>query len=207
MRLQIPRPPLVFCLVVMVCTLGNSTYGGERDEENGSSHHQQFKETEFGTGLKTGSTIIEYRETCVWVQIFLISDEFFTHLKKEHTSTGTQFTNGGVSVNSFPERVIMNVEATVYKCTPKPNQIIAPDYAASLMKGASFDVTWGRGPDTRPAALVFTSERHRPGLRWDYFVGITTTDVPLSDDLLVRICLRQGISRTLVRAGLISPPK
>jgi hypothetical protein len=167
--------------------------------------HRQVKQTEFGTGIKTGSTIIQYHDTCVWVQVFFISDEFFKELQVKELPTGPEFNKNDLPVDDFPDPLIVDVEATVYRCTPKPNEIIPPDYAAGLMTGASFWASWRMGTETRSAPLLFTKERHRPGLRWDYFVGVPAKNVALTGHLLLDVSLRQGISRTSLSVGLVSP--
>lgn len=189
----------MFIVCVLVCSFGHA---GETRIK-----HRQIKQTEFGTGVKTGTTIIQYRETCVWVQVFLISGEFFKEFKEKDILAGPQFSKGGVPVGTFPDRIILDVEATVYKCRPKPNEIIAPDYAAGLMTDASFEASWKEGAETRSIPLLFSEERHRPGLRWDYFLGIPAKGIPLTENLLIDVSLRKGISRTSLSAGLVSLPQ
>src|SRR5690348_14430959 len=124
-----------------------------------STKHRQFKETDYGSGIKTGSSIIKYHETCVWVQVFFISGDFFKELKEQDTPAGgVQFFRGGATVENFPEYITVDVEATVYKCSAKTNEILPPDYASGLMSGASFELNWGTGAATLPAHLLSKTE-------------------------------------------------
>jgi len=185
------------CLVGLVCL--HLSYG------DAASTRSALKETEYGIGIKTGSSIIQYHDTCVWVQVFFASGDFFRKLRQRNTPDGPQFIKDGTPISKFPDSMTIDVEATVYKCSAKGIEILPPDYASGLLNGASFDVRWMNETETRPARVLSTNERHKPGLRWDYFIDISTQDIPLVDDVLIEISLRGGISRTSLHAGLISP--
>jgi len=163
---------------------------------------KNMKETDFGTGVKTGSSIITYHDTCIWVQVFFIADQFFKGLRERETPSGPEFSKDKKLIRSFPDRIVVDVEATVYRCTPRPDEIIPPDYAYGLMTGASFKASWKEGAETQAAPVLFIEERHRPGLRWDYFFQLPARDVPLTDRLLVDISFRHGISQTRLEANL-----
>src|SRR5205807_10170915 len=160
------------------------------------------KQTEFGTGIKTGSTLIQYHDTCIWVQVFFISDQFFKELQVKELATGPEFSRNATPVHNFPDPLIADVEATVFRCTPKPDEIVPPDYAHGLMTEASFEASWKTGKETHSVPLLVTKERHRPGPRWDYFVGVPAKSVALTDDLLLNVSLRQGVGRASLSAGL-----
>ncbi len=161
-----------------------------------------MKQTDFGTGVKTAVSLIEYHDTCVWVQVFFIADQFFKGIHETETSSGPEFSKDKTLIRTFPDHLVVDVEATVSRCTPHPNEIIPPDYASGLMTGASFEAGWKEGAQTRPAPLLFMEERHRPGLRWDYFFQLPSRGVPLSDSLAIDVSLRHGISRTQLEASL-----
>jgi len=164
--------------------------------------HSVVKETEFGTGIKTASAIVQYHNTCVWVQIFFISGQFFKGLRVSEGPAGPQFSTNKTLVESFPERLIVDFEATVQKCNPRINEIIPPDYATSLMTGATFEVSWRGGQETRTVRPLSSEERHRPGLRWDYFLELPSKNVPLTNDLVIETCLRGCLKRASITAGL-----
>jgi len=164
--------------------------------------HWVVKETEFGTGIKTASAIVQYHGTCVWVQIFFISGQFFKGLRVSETPIGPQFSKNKTLMESFPDRLIVDFEATVQKCNPRINEIIPPNYATDLMTGATFEVSWKGREETRAVRPLSSEERHRPGLRWDYFLEFSSKEVPLTDDLVIETCLRSCLKRASVTAGL-----
>jgi len=170
------------------------------------AHSWLAKETKFGTGVKTGSSVLQYHDTCVWVQVFFISEKFFQGLQKKETPTGTEFSKGGTQLQDFPARLIVDFEATVQKCNPTPDEILPPDYATGLMTGATFEVSWKTGTQKRSVLLQSTEEQHRPGLRWDYFLAIPAKGVPLTDELVIDVSLRHGISRASLSASLDPRP-
>ncbi len=186
---------LLICLVMSVAD----------QTTEAKTHRWLVKETEFGTGIKTASSIVQYHDTCVWVQVFFISDQFFKGLQEKETPIGPEFSKNKTLIRTFPDRLMVDFEATVQRCDPRPNEIVPPDYASGLMTGATFEVSWKRGAERRTVPLQFREERHRPGLRWDYFFEVPAKDVPLTDDLLIDVSLRHGTSRTSLSAGLRFP--
>jgi hypothetical protein len=73
------------------------------------------------------------------------------------------------------------------------------------MAGASFEVAWTSGDETRSVVLLATEERHQSrSLIWSYFLTVPANDVPLTDSLVIDISLRHGISQTRLTADLKS---
>lgn len=164
---------------------------------------QAQKQTEYGVGVKTGSGIIRYHATCVWFGTFFVSSKFFDGLRRTETPSGPEFAKDGTRYTTFPDRLIVDVEATVFRCPARRDNVMPPDYGAGLMAGASFDVRWKRGAETRPASLLSTKEEHRsPGLRWDYLLEVTAKGVPLNDALIIDMSMRQGLSHAVLSAVL-----
>ncbi len=169
--------------------------------------HVELKQTEFGTGVKTGFGLVQYHDTCVTFQVFFISGNFFDGLRQYKTPTGTEFRkkNESATYRNFPAQLVVDVEALPYKCNTKATEIIPPDYAAGLMAGASFEVVWKRGDKTRPVVLLATQERHHShSLGWSYFLTVPSNGVPLTDSLVIDVSLRHGISQTHLTADLKS---
>ncbi|MBI3474131.1 MAG: hypothetical protein HY010_00225 [Acidobacteria bacterium] len=161
------------------------------------------KQTEFGTGVRAGFGVIQYHNTCIHVQAFFISGDFFDGLQVEKTPQGAEFKKRKVTYRNFPDQLVVDVEAFAWKCTERADQITPPDYAAGLMEKASFDLSWKRGDEIRPATLLSAKERHpSPGLRWYYFLTVPSKDVPLTDNLVIDVSLREGIARTQLTTNL-----
>jgi len=166
-----------------------------------------IKQTEFGAGVKTGFGLVQYHDTCVMFQVFFISGDFFNGLRQHKTPDGTEFRKKkeNTTYRSFPGQLVVDVEASPYKCKANATEIIPPDYAAGLMAGASFAVAWKRGDETRPVILLATVERHHSlSLGWSYFLTIPSDDVPLTDSLIIDVSLRHGISETRLIGDLKS---
>ena len=169
------------------------------------ARHAELKQTEFGTGVKTGFGLVQYHDTCVTFQVFFISGNFFNGLREYETPEGTEFRNEKTTYRNFPDQLVVDVEGFAVKCTPRAGEITPPDYAAGLMEGASFEVSWKRGDEIRPVVLLSTQERHQsPGIRWYYFLTIPSNNVPLTDSLVIDVSLRHGMSHTKLTANLKS---
>ncbi len=110
-----------------------------------------MKQTDFGTGVKTAVSLIEYHDTCVWVQVFFIADQFFKGIHETETSSGPEFSKDKTLIRTFPDHLVVDVEATVSRCTPHPNEIIPPDYASGLIRGR----LEGRSADAARATVVY----------------------------------------------------
>jgi hypothetical protein len=161
------------------------------------------KQTEFGTGVKAGFGLIQYHQTCVHFQVFFISGDFFSGLQVDQKSEGVEFRKRNVTYRNFPDELVVDVEGFAWKCGGRADQITPPDYAAGLMEGASFELSWKRGDETRPATLLSTQERHPDSrLRWNYFLTVPSKDIPLTDDLVIDVSLRQDIAGTKLTTSL-----
>ena|SRR6266480_501784 len=158
------------CIVVMyaIVALSASQPASVRIAES------ERKRTEFGMGIEAGHGLHKYNDTCIMFRVFFISGDFFVGLHKIETPSGTEFQKDRARLDTFPDPLIIDVEATVFRCVLEPNRLVPPDYAASLMSGAVCEVSWKiQESKIRPIALLSTQERHKsPGLRWDYFLHL-----------------------------------
>lgn len=162
------------------------------------------KKTEFGTGVRTGATLLTFHTTCVALQVYYISDKFFDGLTVVKTANGTEFRKGGTLLRTFPQRLVVDVHAVVLKCPVRPDQIEMPGYGEGFMSKTSVQLSWkGVSGEPRPVSPLTTRERHpRPSLEWDYFLEVPSEDVPLTDTLLLDISFRQGTAHAHLSASL-----
>jgi hypothetical protein len=169
-----------------------------------NEYKNKKKTTEFGRGIETGSGIAKYNDICIWFRLFFISDEFLSD--KNIRATEKSDFHKHLGLGTFPDYIVIDVEATVYKCPMMPsNQSLPPNFAASLMSDATFEVRWKTGDTLKEIDLSSLQERHKsPGLRWDYFLTVQTKDVPLNDEIVVDVILRSGLLRTRI-TGRLTP--
>ncbi len=161
------------------------------------------KHTEFGTGARVGSSLVRYNNSCIYFNVYFVSGEFFSGLHKVETPGAPRFEKGKSIYYKFPDTLMVDVEAIIFRCEDTPEQPLPPDYGAGLMAGASWKVSWKTRGDIRPVSLVSTTERHRvPSLRWEYFLEVRAKDVPLTDGLVIDVSLRHGISHARLLASL-----
>jgi hypothetical protein len=161
------------------------------------------KRTEFGVGVQTGFSLAEYHDTCIVFQVFFISGQFFSGLRRFETSSGLVFKKGPETYRTFPDRLIVDVQATAYRCSGVRGRIPPPDLGGGLLGALSFQLKWRAGSEMQIASLVSTQTRHRPpGIRWDYFLELSAKDIPLSDSLLIDVVARDHIHLTRLTADL-----
>lgn len=110
--------------------------------------------------IEAGFGFVRYHHTCVTFRVFFISGNFFNGLRQYKTPHGTEFRKKKESTTyrNFPDQLTVDVEAIPQHCTPEMPPL---DYAAGLMAGASLEVAWKRGDETRPVVLLSTQERHQ----------------------------------------------
>jgi len=169
------------------------------------SNRSLQKQTELGIGLRVGGSLQHYRNMCVLFKIYFISDKFFDGLRKKETRNGLEFSRGDTTYQNFPDHLIVDVEATVYKCSINSGEIEHPSYGEGLMSDPSFVANWnGRSSDDlRPAPLLSTVQKHQsPSLRWNYFLELSPKNIRLTDTLGIEISLRLGTARFQLSANL-----
>jgi len=103
---------------------------------------------------------------------------------------------------NFPDRLLVDVQAFVFRCGDPLHIPMPLNIGEGLMSGASFDVSWKDGDEMRPVALIFTQERHKsPGLFWDYFLELPAKDIPLSEGMVIDMAMHYGVVRAHLSAG------
>jgi hypothetical protein len=157
-----------------------------------------LKKTEFGPAIKVGFGLAQYHDTCLMFRIYFVSGEFFAGLRRSEKGDQPQFRKGNRTHTTFPERTIVNVEATAYGCSDTASRS-----GQGLLAAPVFVVSRKVGGELRPVTIISTQMRHKlPGPRWDYFLEIPTKDVPLSDELMVDVFLRGRTEHARLSAQL-----
>ena len=163
------------------------------------------KKTEFGTGVAAGAGLHQFHTTCISYEVFFVSDQFFKGMHEKRNSSGAEFTKGKTRYESFPERLVVDVQATIYKCPMKPDQLPVPGFGESLMSDPSFELSWrDKSKNLTPVKFLFAQQQHRTlSIRWDFFLELTAKDVPLDDTLLIDVSLRRGTTHYQLAASLL----
>jgi hypothetical protein len=152
------------------------------------------KRTGYGTGVRTGFKIVKYHDTCIMFQTYFISGDFFLGLKEFDTPTGKQFKKKKESYRTFPEIIIVDVEADALPCDNEPH--LPPfDIALGLLGSLSFRANWTSNVSNADLGAVAPIKVEYPGHgnRWDYFLEIRAKDIPLTAALVVDMKSRNHI--------------
>ena len=184
-------------LIGAVCLLSTAASAGE----------PQLKKTPWGTGAEVGFGFVKYHKTCVWFRVIFISSNFFEDLRDHKTPNGIEFRKKKTKTTytSFPDQLVVDVEAVPRKCATETTEMTPPDYAAGLMESPSFEVAWKAGEETRRVELLAREEHHHPlGLGWSYLLTVPSSSIPLTDSLAIDVSLRHGICQTHLTANLDS---
>jgi len=174
----------------------------------------RLKRTPFGIGTEAGHGALKYHDTCVSFSAILISGDYFKDLYINKTPTTVEFRrkNEKQSYVNFPESLLVDVWASPNDCKGLPPDYAKtlpdydsriPDGAVGLMSGASFQVAWKRGDETRLLGLLAT-QQHYDNLRgiWSYLLTVPSKNVPLTDSLIIDISLQNGVCQTQLTANL-----
>jgi len=180
-------------LIGAMCLLSASARAGDT----------QLKKTPFGTGAEVGFGPVKYHNTCIAFRVVFISGDFFKELQQHKAHNGIEFRKKKektLYVN-FPDQLLVDLEASPFKCT---GEMTPPDYASGLLAEPAFELSWKRGDETRPAALLATQEHHYPvfGLGWSYVLTVPSASVPLTDSLVIDVSLRKGLCQAHLTANL-----
>lgn len=172
--------------------------------------HWLKKKTEFGMGVEAGHALFQFQDSCVWFQIFFISDNFFDGLSRSETSDGPKFQKGSHSYGEFPgKNLLIDIQGTVNPCpkgpVTRPDEISidSPNYGLSLMSTPSFQMAWRNASHVYPAHIVSVRERHKyPSSRWNYYVQIDSDGVSLTDMLTIEVIMKNGAAHAFLTAAL-----
>jgi len=169
-----------------------------------SETKKKEKRTTYGTGIQTGFKIVAYHDNCIILQTFFISDDFFHGLKQVDTLTGKQFAKGKQIYRTFPDSIIVDVQADAIPCDISAQRLPPPDIASGLLGTLSFAANWGNNtPNLQPSVLVPVKVEHlNHGIRWDYFLEIPAKDIPLTTVLVIRLTAREHIELGTFSANL-----
>jgi hypothetical protein len=162
------------------------------------------KRTSFGTGVETGFNLVRYHDTCIFLRTFFISGDFFVGLNPIDTPTGKQFKKKKQIYQTFPDSIIVDVEATAIPCDISSQHLPPPDMAAGLLGTLSFAANWKvNSTDLMPSAVVSTKVEHlNHGSRWNYFLEIPAKDILLTSELVISVTAREHIQLAVFSAHL-----
>jgi hypothetical protein len=126
---------------------------------------------------------------------FFISSDFFSGLEQMATPAGRQFEKKKPIYRTFPESIIVDVEAIAFPCDISPEHLPPADIALGLLGTLSFGANWkANSPDLQLSAVVPIKVEHlNHGMRWDYFLEIPAKDIPLTADLAISVTARDHI--------------
>ncbi len=106
-------------------------------------------------------------------------------------------------IGPSPPQLIVDVEATAYRCEGMTERPLTPDYGSGLLSMLSFQLNWKDGSEMRTVDIVSSEMRHvRLGVRWNYFLKIPAKDVPLSHRVVIDVFTRDRIALGRLSAGV-----
>jgi hypothetical protein len=162
------------------------------------------KRTTYGTGVETGFQFVRYHDTCILFQAFFVSGDFFSGLRQVDTPAGRQFEKNKQVYRTFPDSIIVDVQAVDLPCDISAEHLPAPDMAVGLLGTLSFGTNWKANTrDLQLRAVVPTKVEHpNHGIRWNYFLEIPAKDIPLTTELAIGVTARDHIQLAAFSAHL-----
>jgi hypothetical protein len=185
---------LIIAGILPAFVLASATETGKKRE----------KRTNFGTGVESRFTLVRYHDTCIVLGVFFISDDFFLGLNQIDTPTGKQFEKKKQIYRTFPDSIIVDVEASAIPCDISSQHLPPPDIAIGLLGTLSFGANWKvNSTDLMPNAVVPAKVEHlNHGIRWNYFLEIPAKDIPLTAELAIGVTARDHIKLAFFSAHL-----
>jgi hypothetical protein len=120
------------------------------------------------------------------------------------TPAGWEFEKKKQIYRTFPESIIVDVEAIAFPCDISPEHLPPADIAVGLLGTLSFGANWkANNPDLQLSAVVPTKVEHvNHGIRWNYFLEIPAKDIPLTTELAIAVTSREHIQLAALSAHL-----
>jgi hypothetical protein len=191
---RVPRVRRVYLLCFLIALSGPAP---------AQTQNMTEKSTEFGIGVETGFGTAQYHDTCIDFRVFFVAGQFFKGLRKVKSPNGLEFRKGRETYRTFPDKLVVDLEALALKCSATTDRLPPPEFASGLLNEVSIDVNWKTGPEMRPIAVLWTKTIHRTStVRWDYILEIPAKDVPLTDQLVVDVSARDRIRLCRVTSNL-----
>lgn len=185
---------LVACLLVIAIGAGVPQTRAQKPPE---------KQTEFGTGVQVGFGITRYHDTCIMFRVFFISGEFFSKLRRIETRDGPKFAKGSEMYRNFPDELVVDVQSDAYPCGGARPLPPALDLGAGLLSSPTFELNWSAGSETQPVKVLSEQvQHHTPRARWNYFLKFETKDIPLTEELLIDVSMRNLQSKIRLSSKL-----
>jgi hypothetical protein len=138
-----------------------------------------------------------------WRMSATIVDSSLAKLRKKRSATGTEFHRGKNVVDRFPDELM--VEVSVTDCTSP----YAVPVSRDILDSMEFDAQWRRGSAERPVSGLYVPRvRSRVSVPETgdtvqiYALSIQSADVPLTDQLVLRVSSSGGRKIAEFVAGL-----
>jgi len=172
-----------------------------------------------GVPLETNGAILN--GPCFRVKGWVSAPDFFDHLKRIDSDSGTVFRRGSETLTQFPDHVVLSF--AVYDhydktCPPQvENADSSPYLTRALMSTLNLYLYWKRGVDLRPIRGVerkyFSVDPVTPyaaalahdlpeKLQWSYQYLVPSQGVPLTDSLVLVLRTPEGHIAARVAARL-----
>jgi len=152
--------------------------------------------------LSMGTQDVNLSGHC-WRMSAAIVDSSLAKLRKKRSAAGTEFHRGKNVVERFPDELM--VEISVTDCASPYAVPVSRDILGSMQ----FDAQWRRGSEERPVSGLYVPRvRSRDGLPQAsdtvqvYELSIQSADVPLTDQLVLRVSSADGKRIAEFVAGL-----
>ena len=152
--------------------------------------------------LSMGSQDVEVGGHC-WRMSAEIIDSSLAKLRKKRSAAGTEFHRGKNVVDRFPDELM--VEVSVTDCASPYTVPVSREILGSMQ----FEAQWRRGTEERPVSGLYVPRvRSKEGLAETsdtvqiYELSVQSADVPLTDQLVLRVSSADGKKIAEFVAGL-----
>ncbi len=86
----------------------------------------QKKKIIYQQRVSAGFDAARVDDTCMVFSASMTADDFFDGLVRTETSKGPEFHKGSLVVKDFPDRLFLELRASVFKCSANPGDIPVP---------------------------------------------------------------------------------
>ena len=147
-------------------------------------------------------------DTCVAFVATVESGEFFHGLQTLEIAGGREFRKKSKKIETFPEKLTVEIEAAVDTCTTRRDQNKEGDetrrptirFDSQLMESLRFEIFRKYKFDMTPLKkkLKAVGRTNSPTWhssdteRWKYELELTSKDVPLNDSLVIDVLVPEG---------------
>jgi hypothetical protein len=127
----------------------------------------------------------------------------FEGLERVETPSGTEFRRSKETVKNFPEIVEVQLWAKPYGCKSASWKVQPKDLGADILNSMAFEVFWKHDTELRPAQIISSNRKHFAGAnQWFFLIQVRSSEVPLSDHLVLSILTADGTQLTRLSGRL-----